>query len=403
MIDPTLGSKEERKRLTDTVNNLLFKFPLASMTILGKSVHVGVDPLAPCPGYAGTGGFRISSEALRPFNGDEKDTWSDRALMFLVLHEWMHVFGNHHKRGFGKHHELWNIAIDYRVNADCIRILSWTGDVPHRGLNPPDWVGDRTPEEIYDELLKDPNSAPTGGGPDPAVLGPGDIVPEDLSDPSIKTEEELLDVFIMELSRAQVSMENLGKDMEKLCGPSILERLVKIKKGKVPWERLILGRILNSFGTTCWTYAPPNKRTYPRIVLPSYRSTSSRKLIIAIDISGSIQGHLLDRFGAEIAPAAARAKLIEVVTFDQIVRERIVTKKPREAFSKLKFATGAHSTTDVRPVFKIVDEVKPSSIVVFTDGLIHLPEKEYPQTLWVLPQKGRRLPWGRNYEMDVSW
>lgn len=405
MIDPRFGTGVERKRLTDAVNRLLFEFPLAGMTIHGRSVNVRIDPRTKIPGYAGVGGFCISADALRPHDPADDTTWSEAALSFLVLHEWMHVFGNHIQRRGARDAKTWNCATDYRINADCIRILRWEGPPPNKGLVPPSWIGDMSAEDIYDQLTSNASSS----SPKPKEeLEQGDwaagqdLVDENLVDAEFDSEEEFLDVFTTELAQSQVILQTLGKDISEF-GPSIAERLVKLKKGKINWGRLLVGDVIGALGTTMWTYSPPNRRVYPRLIMPSWKAANERRLAIVIDISGSIQGDLLNVFAREIEPAARRAKETHVITFDAVIREHFVTKNPREAIQNLKFTTGAHSMTDARPVFTLLDTIRPSAAVVFTDGLIALPEKTYPKTQWVIPTNGRRLPWGKHYVMEQSW
>lgn len=388
MIDPTSGKPEEVKKLTAVVNSTLLRFPLAGLTIHGQSVFVAVDARLDAPGAAGIGGFAIHPAALKEWNDDD--------LVFLVLHEWNHVFGNHAARRGSRDAELWNIACDYRVNSDCMTILG-VDKVPQGGLEPPNWVGDLTAEEIYDHLI--------GQGyqpqPKPKSLGTGDLVDADMSDPHID-KSELKEVFASELCAAQVSMQAIGRELEEF-GPYIANRVAELKKGTIPWGRLLLGDVLGNLNGVYSTYAPPRRKTWPHIILPSFHDRTERILVILIDVSASVGKEVLEAFVSNVTAAAMRAKRVEVITFDQVIRERFTCRNPKDVLLSLKLKTGAHSYTSAVEAFEEARALNPSAVVCLTDGHISLPKTPVRNTVFAVPQGGKIPPWGRTYVMDIAW
>ncbi len=125
--------------------------------------------------------------------------------------------------------------------------------------------------------------------------------------------------------------------------------------------------------------------------------------MIAVDVSASVGETLMNKFIANVMPAACRAETTHVITFDEVVREHVATRNPRSILSQVRFESGAHRYTDIRPVFKLVDEIKPTAIAALTDAWVTYPETPYPQTLWAVPVNGGTPPWGKVFEMQVSW
>jgi len=125
--------------------------------------------------------------------------------------------------------------------------------------------------------------------------------------------------------------------------------------------------------------------------------------MLLIDVSASVGPTLMSTFKSNVVPAAMRAHETIIVTFDAVVREVVRTKHPKRALDQVQFLTGSHSHTSVREAFELVEKFQPKALVCLTDGHVYLPEKPYPQTIWVIPQNGKKQPWGRNFVMDVSW
>lgn len=389
MIEPSSGTAKEIKKLTDIVNSTLLQFPLAGLTIHGRSVYVRVDAKAPAPGAAGIGGFIIRPAELM--------SWKEDELVFLVLHEWSHVFGNHAARLGSRDPEIWNVACDYRVNADCLVILNMQ-KVPRGGLEPPDWVKDLTPEAIYDQLMKQSSYPPQKAG----ALGQGDLVDEDMSDPEFDSPGDMKDAFAEELCAAQVSMQATGRDLKEF-GDYVAQRVAEIKKGTIPWGRLLLGDVVGHLNGTYATYAPPRRKSWPHLILPSYHDRTERELALLIDVSASAGEAVLAAFTSNVSAAAARAKRTTVITFDQVIREHFTCRDPRDALSKLKLKTGAHSYTDARAAFEEARKLNPSATVCLTDGYIELPKVPVKRTVFAVPRGGATPPWGKTYIMDIAW
>lgn len=370
------------KQATDAVrtalSSLVFRFPLAGFSLLGQAIHIVERdiPDAPCA----TDGRKIYYSPGLFMEFDEHDR------VFLLLHEWLHVFGNHHARGAGRSAGIWNDAIDRKVNREASTCLK--AGCPNWLIQPEDWDENLTAEQVYDLLAS--RDRPVVGKP--CLL----LEPEGTTGPD---EQQFLTQFSQELAQAVHLVEQMRRTV-----PEVLRnRLGQILRGRIPWDRLLRADSVALMGNEYVSWSPPNRKYYP-LLLPKLKARSVKKLVIGMDVSASMPDWLVDRFISNITPAAQRAQEIVVVVFDEILRDRFTTRNPRMILDRVKFESGAHSYTDARPVFEVAEEVRATETIVLTDGWVELPKTPVPNTLWCIPEGGHPLPWARkNYVMEVAW
>lgn len=380
----------------EALRDLLILVPLAGFSLLGESITILED---------------ADIETLRT---DGRKIWYSPGWMrakdlknriWDILHEWLHIFLNHCARCGDRDRRRWNTAVDIVVLRECLLLLGKGFSVPEDGVQIPAWAGDKTAEEIFD-LLDQGKSAQLG-----SMFGlpsASDLM-FDLADEYSKEEEEaFFHGFREELAQAKAVMEKASP--EKIPD-FVRSRLDEILKDTLDWGRLLNGDLLAELGGPIPTYSPPNRRFLgwlrtihnAPIIMPSFRSTKEKTLMLGVDVSASMGPTLMNRVISNVMPAACRAAMTHVVTFDQVIREHVRTNNPRRILEQVKFESGSHSYTDVRPVFDLVDEIRPSALCILTDAYLEYPDRPYNQTLWVVPLNAGRPPWGRVYEMQVSW
>lgn len=441
MIAERVKDLEALRKVKVALREILLRLPLIGLTLYGRAIRVRE---------------RLGSGTMAT---DGKTIWYNprwvlkhdpRIVVFGLVHEWLHIFGNDVLRGQGRVWPIWQKAIDDWVNRETKRLLKM--EVPAGCIQPAYWSGDLSKEQIYDRLLKehtdkppeskpppeeppdeededgltasddedsdDKDSADGGIDGDPEEEGAeedGDSDPwftDDL-DTSINEDgglerpehdEEFLSAFQDDIAQARTSLERAGEDLATKYGPGITSRMQDILKGTLPWGRLVRGRLVGQLGGSRENWSPPNLRYWPDQILPKWKSTQEPILVIGVDVSASVDRHSFNKFADNVAPAAARAKKVAVVVFDDRVREVVVTNRPATILRNLRFMTGSHSHTDARGVFQIAEEMKASAIVVETDGFVQLPSRPFPETTWVLNAESNAvMPWGVTYKMERSW
>ena len=322
---------------------------------------------------------------------------------------------------------MWNIACDIVVNDECSRLLDHP--VPEEAVQVPDWYNYRynTTEEVYDRIFEEKSCQGPGeeGDPNPSlpsIQDGTDLIPSPPNKQGSSNQlgntqpsKEWRSQLHKDVAQAATLVETQqGPDALNKLPEGFLSRLEEIKKGDIPFGRLLRGRLQAMLGhdNVCWTRPKKNMmwahamRGFPVTVAPSYLANKERNLLILVDVSASVSQEWVNKFASNIENAARRATNITIASFDSTVREVFHTTRPKEVLMNIKLMQGAHGYTSAVDAFALAEEMTPapSAIVCFTDGYIYLPEKEYPQTLWVHPSEtyGGTVPasWGRCYLLD---
>jgi predicted metal-dependent peptidase len=382
--------------------DFVLRFPFGGLLVLGQFVQVVQnDTLISTLATDGKSIFYNAEYIKKVY-----DSEGIEGITFRLCHEYLHVYFNHPERGVGREHDLWNFAIDVFANRHTEEILSTTNnpwETPKDGINPRPWGRFSTAEELYDHLCQQAKSGKMSYPEDVYGSGGAEFGGKDVLPPPFETEDEKHEW--QEGITEEICQAHHVYDMNQAAKPlpgAIRERLAKIKEGKVPWSRLLAGRLLCDLGDDVATFSPPRKRLYPILILPRYMGLQERKLVLAIDNSTSVGEDLHSEFKSAVMPAARRAHEIHVLGFDAIVRETLITRKP-EDIRRFKYEQGGHTHTSVVGVFDYVHKIRPSAVAVLTDGYIELPKEPFHKTVWCTPVGGQKQPWGTNYTMDVAW
>lgn len=393
------------RRMTKAASALVIRLPFFGYLLFGSSVRV-VGDMRPT---MATDGVKIYC-GIHFVAGETVDI-----VMFGLLHELLHVYFNHYARRGNRNHLIFNIACDIYVNGMCATLLGdskpWA--VPERFIQPQSWAAGKTVEEIYDIIYKQEQSSPgtaakylpEGSDGDDEVSNGRDMIEPPPSTTSTEEEgaqgdTEWQDGFREDISRAKALAEK--SPTHRPLTDDVVSRMDKLMKPTLPWGSLLRGCISSDLGWDEVSYAPPKMKYYP-IILPQTRQLKERILVILVDVSASVTAELIRIFITNVQAAAFRATKTVIVTFDQIVREHYETTRPRDIFTKVKFASGAHSHTSAVAAFEIARKAKPSAVVCLTDGYIDLPDFTLRNTTFVIPTGGQVQPWGKTYVMEHPW
>lgn len=407
MILPHRDDDLYNRRLAKAATSLVIRHPFFGYILFGSSVRVkcgeDVDTMATNGVDLFCGRDFVKTEPLE-------------FLEFVLLHELLHIYFNHFGRRGTRDPLLWNVAVDIYVNDQCAQLFTTDPLMPYhvdpRLIQPAMWAREKTCEEIYDILAKVQEEEPEkiekmmpsedleiGNGKD--MLPPPESVPGQEPDPNDpQSSKEWQAGFHQDVAQAKAMAERTPT-ARKLTS-AIQERMTKIMKATLPWGSILRGDLAYDLGWDESTYAPPKVKYYP-IILPQTRSVKERVLLLAVDISASVTQELIKIFISNVMAAAMKATKTVVVTFDQVQRDYHETTNPKNIFKHVKFVSGDHYMTSAKCVFEHADRLKPSAICVLTDGHIELPDHPYKNTTFVIPDGGRRLPWGRHIVMEFPW
>ena len=405
-------SDETFDHTSEALRDLVLETPLPGMSILGETIHVVGDPNTPT---ASTDG-----KLIRVNDGEWLLGLSPMEVAYVLLHEWLHIFCNHVERG--RHLEfsdIWNLACDITVALHCKDLLKHIPPFDEEsvagGVPPQEEYRDMTEEAIYEHLVeerkKDP-AAGQGGGDMPSDLQ-GDSDPGEFDEAIdeamnggtrvAETLETFHRRFTEEIKVLHKIMEASGKSLPE----GLHNRLVHISKDEAPWHRILQGTVLKRLGSRYPLYAPVNRRSFmfsdPPAILCTQHDTTERHVLLAVDVSGSVHIELLSAFAANIQPIIARAAKTTLVTFDSEIRSTKVISGRKGLMSEIDLVSGSHGYTDVRPVFRLAEELEPTAFVVLTDAAVKMPTPPRPDTIWVIPPNVTKPPWGTSITLRTVW
>lgn len=184
--------------------------------------------------------------------------------------------------------------------------------------------------------------------------------------------------------------------------------LADLPRTRTPWEHLLrsqLARSLSPRPELSWSrparsYLANQGRAGPQRRMPWEPGFSGLRsvprLVVVIDVSGSIDDTLMDRFAREIEAITRRteAALVLVIGDDQV--RRVVPFEPgRSSLREIEFH--GRGGTDFTPLLEEADRHRPDLAVVLTD--LDGPARFRPRwpVLWAVPEAnaGVEPPFGR--------
>ena len=311
------------------------------------------------------------------------ETLDREQLVFLIAHEAMHVAYAHLPRLMGRDPQVWNVATDAVIN-DMLK-REHVGRPIDGGVDMPG-SADRSADDIYNELMKsakqDPQGAASGGGTDGSSVPVQDLRPEDLSkDLSEGEVKRRVSVGKMEIAAAAQSARMQGK----LSG-SLARMLENYLESTVPWYQ-VLERFMVSKAEQHHTWARPNKRFLQTAYLPRReRLPSMGRLVIGVDVSGSISDHEVEGFLGHVNAIIEQCNPREVVVlYTTSVVEREDTFR-REDYPVKASKQRWYGGTDMGAVTRWIDRSGEDTdlAVIFTDGYTPKPEKVPCDIVWAV-------------------
>lgn len=326
----------------------------------------------------------------------------------LIAHECMHIALKHCSRGINKNRELWNKATDYVINSEenlgslIPKFSSYCNSL--RGLLCPPKFEGLSAEEIYTALKvqqdnDNDNSEPeeeeeedgnTGSG-----KGASNVCNNDLRVP--KNSKELKEVVQAEnqiITEAKIVSNIQGSTISTGVGRNVgsVHRSLNLTKVKaMAWSKL-LAKYVNNTEDPDYSWSKRNRR-YSDVYLPSLHNVGDNlsEVHVYVDLSGSINISKSNAFLCQVQAMQRILNLQKVYVkgWAESVRSKPVVITPYsnnldDIYIDLPNEC-IGSGTEIVPVVKDINKVKPTVAVVFTDGEFPLSgteELKYP-VIWV--------------------
>ncbi len=298
--------------------------------------------------------------------------------------------------------ELANVAADFCVNRDLITYKIGTlirEDVIKLYYDKK--YDDKTMEEIYKELLKDPDACNKGTTLDDHSVGNGQSANGDKrkADPegdegdkgdeggewapvpmTPEEREEVMRGFKDQMINAydqQKEHENAKREANQEAGsmPAELERLIeRMRRPEIDWRQYIRNRITSLFRESD-DWSRPSRRSFDsEFIMPGFRQIEKVDIRIAVDCSGSIGQEEMADFLSEISGIAQQYKRdfkLGIWTFDgKVYDESYVEYTPANIrdLPKYQFYGGGGTSFLANWAYMREKRIKPKLFIMFTDG-----------------------------------
>lgn len=392
---------------------------------------------------AATDGEKIS------FSPKFLDELCDDELDFVLMHEVLHVALRHVARRESRDPERFNIACDIVVNSNILS--SFNGDksrISIRGygtsmhLAPDGREGaEYTAEQVYDMLPETPsgngsfkvdfgdetdaggglsNGNDAGGGSSrkgneggekgrrrKKKVGGGtrwDDHSKWATAQNENDEREKAEIWRRAVAEAAEGMEIRSAGNSWGSVPEFAKRILKeIREPQNDWRTVLADFVQEEICD--YSFSPPDKRYGDSpFFLPDFNDAHEvvRKILFAVDTSGSISDDMLVAAYSEVLGAIAQfGGALEgfLGYFDAVFYPPKPFSEPQDVLDNRPIGGGG---TNFHSVFEYVKKEMtsdpPASIIILTDGVAPFPLESAAMgipVLWVLHGDGVTPPWGR--------
>ncbi|HHY28718.1 MAG TPA: hypothetical protein GX523_18625 [Desulfitobacterium dehalogenans] len=209
---------------------------------------------------------------------------------------------------------------------------------------------------------------------------------EESSDTDDKTLQEFTEKFIAHAQKGSV--------------PGYLESMIsslRNSQGELPWN-LYLKRLMGTVPShNKKTVTRRNRRQPERLDLRGQLRSHKAKILVALDISGSISDQEFNQAIKEVLAIVKNYNHdITIVECDNDIRRVYKVKTLKDVKDRLNIRGGTRFT----PVFEYANEHKINLLIYFTDGQgeekLYTTPRGY-KTLWVLSGRGKELSLAKPY------
>lgn len=331
--------------------------------------------------------FGISADLKVLYNESFCVLLDDKEMVFVILHEFMHVLHNHmerYKPFIGKYsHEILNIAADMEINSILSEDKNYDYSILSTCVLPEHFkYPKRLSMEQYLELMKNDMNNNGGNGDASSVISKlskgmqkmsTDIrITDEKGEPVEMSSEQLKDL----IDKCETSQKEKGNG--SLHG---ISKVIEPKPIPYKWDKVLMNIVIDVAkiikGYDHASYKKPSRRTTDdsQIIFPSwYKYDTDMNIVIIFDVSGSMYEEKEKVYGLlKTLPDAVEGDInIRILETDTEVLQDIENFDTTS--SKIKSCDGGG--TDLRAGWRYIkDKNIPCDLIVcLTDGYTDWPE-----------------------------
>ena len=192
--------------------------------------------------------------------------------------------------------------------------------------------------------------------------------------------------------QAEASKDDIGNIPQELR-----IYLQKLRSTRIPWEQ-VLRRYITKTVKGKRNFNKPNRRYFPKIYLPTRSEKVIEKLLVAVDISGSVSHYQFEIFIAEVARMikTLKPKGIDVLQFDTGIKSITEVSDVRELYEVQFRGRGG---TNIDELVNYVGNHKGNyhAVITITDGRFRMVDRQ-GKTPWIWlinDNPDRDMDWGK--------
>ena len=413
--------KLKKIKIPDRIENISLKFFVSAPYFFEFLLRFNYYS---CPDI-GTMGVNSKHGSINMFINEEfLNTLTDIELQGILVHEILHLVNLHITRLGDRHQKLFNIASDICVNEVVLntdiggsklelpksnycskcdiytkestcpkcfssKLTNKTCAFTKEFLDKHNYKGNLISEEIYSFLLETMKEKNEGGGNE----GGGNEGGRKLVDNHdvMKESDEMAKETIKQIHKAGVC-----RGYGNISG-NITDHLKSLNKSKVNWQKQLYNALKKisyektQFIEQTWTRVNRRNNNFQG------KKYLNRKVIIAIDTSGSTGGYL-QQFFTEIESILGRMENTTLIQCDCEIVD--INKKYKKGDWK-NIEIKGFGGTEVQPVFDYIHEnkLKDHTIIYFTDGEFSFNfDKKGANVIWAVcnSYESIKVPGGNN-------
>ncbi len=295
-------------------------------------------------------------------------TWEAR--MTLLAHEACHTLNDHFDRIGKRDPQLWNMAADYVINNDLMRMgFSFEGlefgclDTAYANMST---------EQVYDLLEKEPPTQSPMGMDLDMRPAPDNERPQRIS-------------IAVNAQQAAISAGEAGSI------PGEAQEAIKALLNPVlPWH-VLLERFLNERNQDDYSWRRPNRR-HDDFYLPSLLSNNGLEhLLYFFDVSGSVTKNQTARCLTELISLHGNLQpnRITLATFDTEIQD-VFDFYEDDVINEI--VINGRGGTDLSPVYDMIKTHNPTAAVVFSDLDCDPMENPGVPVIWIILDNPDAVP-----------
>ena len=318
--------------------------------------------------------------------------------IFVLAHETWHCVMLHFVRIQSREPKRFNIATDLEIHFILSKEkMKEPFVLPHD----PAWDG-LSAEEIYEKLRQPNHGDPARGKSSKGISGiDGGGFDRHVYHSGADNEEA-----VEKLRRIVIRSAQLAERRQGALPAHIVGVIEKLRKPELNWRE-----VLKQFVTSCYGgsrhWLPPARRYVGMgLYLPSRREDNLENIVVAMDISGSMQWNLPMIFGelTSLLKSFGRYNLDVLQCDTEITNVQHFDENHPFADNDIHFIrkTGGNC---FMPVFDYIrtQKMHPALLIYLTDGYLSTDDANPPPqygppypVLWVLTKDGKRpVKWGK--------